>query len=365
MAGDPMIFQFIGENITAAMNAYVNATAPKVIGQIVGTATIATTIYYVWMGYMVVLGRLDGAVSAVVLSALKFAIIAAFALSAGNYASWVVETVQGMETGLASAFAGSNGQNVNNVYSVLDKALGEGWELSRQMWEKAANRGWTEVGMALGEYVVSIIIAFSTIIIAAPAGAMIVLAKTMLNLLLGIGPLFIMCLMWSPTKGFFDRWIAAVVTALMQIALICAVLALALKVFNGVVSATDVNSSSDSPFFASLRLVVLTLVMLWLLYRVFDLGAALAGGMSSAAVTIGNMVRGSANLATAPGRVANAVLNPVSTRRDLESGMMTTAGRLNHLAAGNTAINPRYLQHVMSNLNKNWGWREGGAVTGK
>lgn len=359
---DPMIFQFIGENITAAMNVYVNSTAPKIIGQIVGTAVLATTIYYVWMGYMVMLGRLDGAISAVVLSSLKFAIIAAFALSASGYMEWVVGTVHGMETGLASAFAGNDGTAPSNVYKLLDKSLGDGWELSGQLWERAANRGWTEMGMALGEYVVAIIIATATIIISAPAGAMIVLAKTMLELLLGIGPLFIMCLMWSPTKAFFDRWLGAVITALMQVALICAVLALALKMFNAVVSVTDVNSSADSPFFASLRLVVLTVVMLWLLYRVFDLGAQLAGGMSSAAITFGNMVRGTANMVTSPGRMANALLNPTSTRRDLESGMMTTAGRLNHLAAGNTAWNPKYMQHVMSNLGRNWGRAEGGSA---
>ena len=46
----------------------------------------------------------------------------------------------------------------------------------------------------------------------------------------------------------------------------------------------------------------------------------------------------------------------------MQSDQMVTAGRLNHLAAGNTAWNPAYRQHVMQNMGKNWGNATGGKV---
>jgi len=54
--------------------------------------------------------------------------------------------------------------------------------------------------------------------------------------------------------------------------------------------------------------------------------------------------------------------NPMTTRRDMQSGMMVTARRGNHLVAGNTMWNPAYRQHVMSNMGKNWGNASGGSV---
>lgn len=361
---DPMIFQFIGTSITNGMDAYVNSTVPAVIGKITATAVLATTVYYSYIGYLTMLGRIPGSISHIMISAAKFAIIATFALSAGFYLQYVAGGVRDLETGLTQAFAGQQGTAPENVYAMVDESVRQGWTLSGELWESAGNRGMTEMGMMFGEYLNAIIIAVATMIIAIPGGAMIVVAKTLMELLLGIGPLFIMCLMWSPTRGFFDRWFGSIMTTVLTIALIGAVLAFALKMFSIVVSATDINSSSDSPFFGALRLGAITLVMLFLLYEVKSHAAGLAGGMASAAITLGQMVAGTARGLTAPGTLAQSIFNPVSTRRDLQSGMMSTAGRLNHLAAGNTMWNPAYRQHVLQNMGRNWGRATGGTVRG-
>jgi len=61
-------------------------------------------------------------------------------------------------------------------------------------------------------------------------------------------------------------------------------------------------------------------------------------------------------------KTAGNIVNPVSTRRDLESGMMTSGTRFDHMVAGNTVFNPAYSQHVLQNAGKNWGKRKGGSV---
>ena len=50
--------------------------------------------------------------------------------------------------------------------------------------------------------------------------------------------------------------------------------------------------------------------------------------------------------------------------RDMQSGMMVTKGLLNRLAADNTTWNPRYLQHVMQNMGKNWVQPKAAQLTG-
>lgn len=133
------------------------------------------------------------------------------------------------------------------------------------------------MGMMIGEYFEAIIVAAATLIIAAPAGAMIVASKTLLELLLGIGPLFIMLLMWPTTKAFFDRWFGEVITTVLQIALVSAVLAFAMKIFVAVVSATNIDSVDASPFFDCVRLIIITVVMLWLMYVAYQKEAHLQG----------------------------------------------------------------------------------------
>jgi len=59
---------------------------------------------------------------------------------------------------------------------------------------------------------------------------------------------------------------------------------------------------------------------------------------------------------------AGNMVNPVSTRRDLQSGMMASGRRLDHLVAGNTVLNPAYRQALRENLGKNWGAARGGTA---
>ena len=63
------------------------------------------------------------------------------------------------------------------------------------------------------------------------------------------------------------------------------------------------------------------------------LRAHLAGGISSATVTFGQLARGA---------VSGSSINALSTPRDMQSGIMVTGGRLNHLIAGNAMWNLAY-----------------------
>ena len=363
----PMLFQFIGETIDTALSTYVNTTSGAVVSTFVTTAVLLTTFHYVMNGFMMVLGKVEVPFSTFLLSCCKFLLISAFALSADVYLAWVVEAIRGLESGLAAAFSGSNGVAPTSVYGVVDDAFGKGMDLAAQLWEKAGNRGWREMGMAMGEYINAGIIAVATLIIALPAGAMIVVAKAVLSIMLGIGPLFVMLLMWAPTKQFFDRWMGVVLTSVFQIALLAAVLSFAIKAFLAFVGPVDVDSDQN-PLFTSLQLLVVSSVMLYVLYTVNNYAAQLAGGMSTAAITFGGMARSAAGMTTAPGRVAgglNNMVNPVSNRLDPRTGHQTQARRLEHLAMGRSvwARNPAYRDGIKERLASAW-QKPGGNVKG-
>lgn len=354
----PMLFQFIGESVDTALSTYVTTVSSSIVTTFISVAIGFTTLYYVMLGFMMMLGRVESPWSNLMISAGKFLLIGSFAVSASAYGTWVVEAIRGLESGLTAAFSGADGIEPTSVYQVVDESIGKGWGVSADLWEKAGNRGWRETGMAIGEYINAIIIAIATLIIAIPAGAMIVVAKTVLSIMLGIGPLFIMLLMWPLTKQFFDRWFGVVMTALFQIALLAAVLSFAMMAFTAFVDPVDLESDQNI-LFISLQLIVIAAVMAFVLASVNSYASQLGGGLATAGITFGQFVRGAVNPV---GSVARAV-NAPSTRRDMQSGMMVTGGRLNHLVAGNTMWNPAYRQHVMQNMGKNWGRARGGKVS--
>ncbi|AZY51392.1 hypothetical protein [Bordetella avium] len=111
---------------------------------------------------------------------------------------------------------------------------------------------------------------------------------------------------------------------------------------------------TEDPLRKFVQIIVLALIILFAQRKSSGLGARLAGGIAFDAVTFRSMAQGIGN-----------VVNPKTTRRDMQSGMMVTAGRTNHMIAGNTMWNPAYRQHVLQNMGKNWGAATGGSVNGK
>ena len=228
--------------------------------------------------------------------------------------------------------------------------------------QQAAGRGVTEIGAAISDEINAAVVAISTLLIMLPAGAMIIVAKAGLTLMLGIGPLFIMCLMWPPAAKFFDGWFGQCLNYILRVALLSAVCAFAVAAFSAYT--TSVNPSGDqNTLFTALCMAVMAGILFWLLYETNHIASALAGGMSSVAVTLRNL----ASPVTGGMRTAKGVgdtLNPTSTRRDLQSGMMSTGTRFDHMVAGNTILNPAYRQAIRENIGRNWATKRGGKVSG-
>nr|WP_244667729.1 type IV secretion system protein [Xanthomonas sp. D-99] len=256
---DPMIFQFIGQYLDAALNPFITGT----VGEVISTFTLffigGATIHLTLMGYAIGWGYVELPFSTFMKTCAKYLFIGALALNAATYSDWVVGSIQSLETGFTSAFAGTGaGASPASVYSVVDAALGKGWGIAADLWEKAGNRGITEMGTMFGEYINAAIIAVATGLIGVPAGGMIVVAKAALTIMLGIGPVFVALLLWPATSKFFDSWFGQVMTYILRIALVAAVMGLAFKGFDAVINSVDLDSDQNT-LFTSLVLITFTL----------------------------------------------------------------------------------------------------------
>jgi len=118
-------------------------------------------------------------------------LIGGLALSAPTYLTWVVEALRGLEAGLADAFSASgSGVAATSVYQVMDKVVSDGFQIGGDMLDKMGKRSWYEIGMVVWDLLNAIIIYIATLLIAIPAGAMVITSKNHADCHAGYRPLF-------------------------------------------------------------------------------------------------------------------------------------------------------------------------------
>ena len=346
------LFQWIGGSVDAMLNTFVTQTASNVILGFQLLLLTGVSLYMTMTGYAIATGAVESPWWTFLKQCLKIIIITGFCLTVDGYTSTVVSAIQGLESGLADIMS-SPGATSTNVYQVLDKSVSSGLDVAYDMLGKAAKREFYEIGQMFWDLLNALVMAIAVFLIHLPAAATIIMAKLGLGILLGIGPLFIAALMFPITAPWFDKWFQQVMSFILEIAIVMVVVTVGVALYKALFDKVIVTGA-DNPIASFVQIIALALIVLFALKKTSGMGAQIAGGISFGAVTFRNMAEGVGN-----------VVNPKTTRRDMQSGMMVTAGRTNHMMAGNTMWNPAYRQHVMQNMGKNWGPAKGGKVTGQ
>jgi type IV secretion system protein VirB6 len=356
---DPMVFQFIGDTVTNATDAFVTPAATDLMAALQMLVLTGVTLYITMTGYAISTGAVESPFWTFVKQCVKIIIIAFFALTVDGYINGVMSAIGGLETGLSQAMSG--GAPAPSIYAVLDQSLGKGFTIVGLCFQNADKAGWS-FGSVLAWAIAGIVVAIGTVLVAMLGGAVIIVAKFSLAVMFALGPLFIASLMFPATARFFDSWFSQVMNYVLTIVIMAIIMSFAMASYDSFISGADFSGGgTTNPLFAALQIGTLTGVLCWIILQAGGMASGLAGGVSMAAMGIRHLISPVTGGLNAAKGVGNMV-NPMTTRRDMQSGMMVTARRGNHLVAGNTMWNPAYRQHVMSNMGKNWGKATGGSV---
>lgn len=106
------LFQTVGGSLDNATQQILVDTISRMIDTITPWALAGVTLYITLYGYLVMMGMIREPAKEGLLKAGKIIIIAALALNADTYLTWVVETLQGLESRLAFAVTGKEGVTV-------------------------------------------------------------------------------------------------------------------------------------------------------------------------------------------------------------------------------------------------------------
>ncbi|MEM5295627.1 type IV secretion system protein [Burkholderia sp. JPY481] len=261
------LFTAVGGTLENGMSTYVTNVSSALSGALVPVVTTAVTIWVLAYGLAVVRGEAHEAVPAFAWRGLKVAITLAFALSAGIYQQQVVTAVDGATSGLAQSIQNAanttgggnpgcgsiNGSSVTGqgaatgIYQTLDCYDQQIDLVMDAYFDKATHEGISPSGLAaaIGDFLCGLVAALGGSIFLIVLAFEVVMARMLLDLVLGLGPIFIACAAFTPTARFFEAWTAKVANyALLQV-LVAAFLGMALTAFSA--DLTSLHATGSAP----------------------------------------------------------------------------------------------------------------------
>lgn len=258
------LFSAIGGTLENGMSTYVTNVSSALSGALVPVVTTAVTIWIIAYGLAIVRGEAHEPVPAFAWRGLKVAAILTFSLGGGMYQQQVVTAVSGATSGLAQTIqnaanttgGGNPGcgsvsgsavteTSATSIYQTID-CYDQQIDLVLDAYsEKATHEGLSPSGIAaaIGDTACGLVAAIGGSIFLIVLAFEVLMGRMLLDLVLGIGPIFIACAAFAPTSRFFEAWTAKVANyALLQV-LVAAFLGMALTAFSTELAPFQVTTS--------------------------------------------------------------------------------------------------------------------------
>ena len=204
------MFTWLGAKLTAILSTYVLGVVAALMAAIAPIALTAMTLWVLLYGWAVLRNEVSETVPSFLWKVTKIGLILAFALQSGFYIANVADTANSLATGVATTFLPSSApaNTVTSPYQLLDEFNDNA---STQVADIMKEAGITRLDLMLAASVFSI----GSVAFLCVAVFVVTLATVFLTFVIGIGPLFILCLAWKPTQRFFDSWVSMLLNAVV------------------------------------------------------------------------------------------------------------------------------------------------------
>ena len=304
------LFTPLFSKIDATTATYVSDISSKAIAAITPVVSVGLTLAFIAYGLLIIRGAVDMPVADFLTRCLRIGIIVSIALAGGLYQTEIAGAITKIPDDLATALL-SNPTDSSNAASVIDTAAGNGFKRASEAFEES---GWfSSDGLLYGLF--GILILLATGILTAIGAAFILMAKIALAILAGLGPLFIIALLWQPTQRFFEQWVAQVVNYILLIVLFAAVFGLLMDIFGNYMADLKLDGVQNLGYSLG-GVVILAVVSIVVLLQLPSIASGLAGGVSLIYMWELRAMRGSASSALRGGRSAasGAIAAPGAAR---------------------------------------------------
>ncbi|WP_395009140.1 type IV secretion system protein [Undibacterium sp.] len=320
----------IFNNINNALISYVGNVSASVMASFTPVATTMLAIYVAFWGWSMMRGVISEPVIDGVGRMIRLTTITAIALNVGHYNTFVADFLWKSPDALAKVVTGGSG---DSSVLFLDKLMQGIYQLGEVYWQKANSTSGLTGIPDIGMIFIALLIWLFGLWATGMAAFFFILSKMALAILLAVGPVFILGLIFEPTKRFFDAWMGQVCNFVFLVMLTAASAKLILAILNSYLTNSGAvlsNPGVGQAFPALVLCAIAGLVMM----QMPSIASALGGGV--AVSTLG-----------AVGWAYNKGKDAAGAGRDLASGRT-----LNKMRAA------RRERHV----NKQWAQRNPGVT---
>ncbi|MDF0606784.1 type IV secretion system protein [Neisseriaceae bacterium TC5R-5] len=291
--------------LSNALSTYVNDTATNIIGAITPVATTLLTIYVILWGWSMLRGVIAEPITDGLGRIVRLALICGIALQIGYYNGLISNFLWNAPDAMASYLGGSTG--TSNA-EFLDALMSQMYDFGDAFYQKAqanSTMGIPDLGLLFMAYVI-----WAVGVISTGYGAFLLsLAKMGLAITLGIGPLFVLLIMFEPTKRFFDAWLGQALNYVFLVMLTAAAIKLIMSILQTYLTAAS-GVVSDPSLDQALPAIVFAIIGALVMVQMPSKASALGGG-----VAIGTL--GAVGWAYGKTKGGMSSMRPTNMRRSL------------------------------------------------
>lgn len=266
--------------INGQLAGTITNTASAVIGAITPVATTLLLIYVALWAWSMARGMITEPVTDGATRIAYLSIITAIALSIGYYSGFLSDWLWNSPDAMAGIIA--PGTDPQGNMGFLD-GLFLRYDVYASRWYQAAEENPWPLDIPNGMYVfIAILLWLCGIILTGYAAALLILAKIMLAVLLGIGPMFVLALVFQVSKRFFDTWLGQCLSFVFMVILVSALFAIVGQILSQTMATEFVRfNSSDTPdVMGAMTIIALSAIVFLLLLQIPSVAAALGGGVA-------------------------------------------------------------------------------------
>lgn len=248
------IYVLVYNYINHAINSFMNNLMAQVMIWVSAMALVIVTLWILFTGYRVITGQMRESLMAVVVNMTRIACIVTVAASMSIGGSSVHDLFTSkLPTALNQLFTGSTDSipetiNTNLAYTVA--AMGA---------IDAVQSPTNDVNTATQKARAADLAIFGTASPPMAVGAMLLMYNFAIALVVGLGPLFILCLIFEQTKPLFQKWLMYGIGTVFSLAMLSFISTIVLNVtaraaaalwgsnfINGLISASSEGLSTQA-----------------------------------------------------------------------------------------------------------------------
>lgn len=253
--------------VDQASVSFISQTFNNIWSELNGLMFLLVALYMVVMGFGVMRGMVATPVNTFVENLFKLTVIYALVSSWPDFSFYVVDVLTNSPDALAGVISGGSNSGASATSQVGD-IYSQAIAIVNAIKEQ---EGWVL------PYVLGGIVFLPATLMMAYGIFLIVLSKVAIAVLVGLGPLFILFLMFKVTRQMFEAWLKQIINYILVVSLTVSVLGLTTQVARsalGVIPLDGITLGHVVP------VCVVFILMFLLLMQVQNIASSLAGGLS-------------------------------------------------------------------------------------